>query len=53
MPLSVGPGTSALAGLARAATQIDTGKQLDAGAAQMNSNQEKGEQYHKKTSDNS
>lgn len=39
MPLSVGPGTSALAGLARAATRIDTERPLDAGAARMNSDQ--------------
>lgn len=40
VPRSVGPGTSALAGHAHAATQSDTGWLLDAGAVQMNSNQE-------------
>lgn len=49
MPLSVGPGTSVLAGHAHAATQTDTGRQLDAGATQRNSDQDKEEgQYHKK-----
>lgn len=37
----VGHGTSALAGHAHAATQNDTEKQQDAGAAQMSSDQDK------------
>lgn len=39
-PQSAGPGTSAHAGRARAATQTGTEKQLDEGAARMNSGKE-------------
>lgn len=41
MLLSVGSGTSALVGHARAATQTDNERQLDAGATQMNSDKDK------------
>lgn len=40
-PTSAGLGTSAPVGLVHAATQTDTVRQLDVGAAQMNSNQNK------------
>lgn len=43
MPPSAGPGTSALAGPARAATRTDSERQLDAGAARKNSDQDKEE----------
>ena len=46
--LSAGPGTWERSGHARVATQTDTERQLDAGAAQMNSDQDKEENDIKK-----